>query len=148
MSSRNLIFDKDKPLVTDETVKQNLMCNCYVCKLGRTGKCTWGDRYDERMKEIAEGKHPNCVCTDFLVDENSTEALEYIVAILESEFRHGEPYFDTNSYPTAGAIWGAMNYCIKLYKEQNSTDEKVHNILNEIDEISRRVSAGRKANNE
>lgn len=146
--SYNLNLDKNKELITNETVKQNLMCNCYICKLGRTGRCTWGDRYDERMKEMAEGKHPNCGCTDFLLDENSPEALEYIVAFLESEYQEGESTFDTNTYPTAGAIWGAMNYCIKLYKEQNNTDEKVHNILNEIDEISRRVSAGKVPDNE
>ena len=120
MSSRDLNFDKNKELITDETVKQNLWCNCYMCKLGREGKCTWGDRYNERMQQMKEGKHPNGGCTDFLVDENSPEALEYIVAYLEREFRHGEPTFETNSYPTAGAIWGAMNYCIKCYKEQHS----------------------------
>lgn len=124
MSCQNLIFDKDKPLVTDETVKQNLWCNCYICKLGREGKCTWGDQYNENMQQIKEGKHPYCGCTDFLLDENSPEALEYIVAFLEREYRHSEPNFETHSYPTAGAIWGAMNYCIKLYKEQQEINNK------------------------
>lgn len=146
MSSWDLIFDKDKPLVTDETVMQNSYCACYICKLRKNGQCDH-ESATRAMEKIARGEPACCCCTNFLVDENDPEALEYIVAILERQFRYGEG-FDTNSYPTAGAIWGAMNYCIKLYKEQNNSDEQIHNILNEIDEISRRVSAGKEPDNE
>lgn len=123
MSSLDLIFDKDKPLVTDETVKQNCYCDCYICKRRKTGECK-SEYPRNAMKEIAKGKHPYCGCTEFIIDENDTEALTYIIAYLEREFRSGEPNFETNCYSTAGAIWGAMNYCIKLYKEQQEINNK------------------------
>lgn len=122
MSYWDLIFDENKELVTDETIKDNTWCDCYICKRRKNGECKHENPI-RSMEMIAKGEHPNCGCTNFLVDESDPEALTYIVAYLEKEFRSGEPNFETNCYSTAGAIWGAMNYCIKLYKEQQKNQE-------------------------